>query len=269
MDAYKSLGFIGAGNMSQAIITGLIANGYPANKIFASNRSIEKLNLLQSQYNIHTSLDNEVIATQAEIIILAVKPQVLPKVTEALKPVFAQTKPLIISVAAGITIDKLAKYCGENLAIIRSMPNTPAAIQQGITGLYANQWVNAEQHKLAEQIMGAIGQIIWAKQEDDINKINAISGSGPAYFFYFMEALQIAGEAIGLDPETTNQLVLQTGLGAAMLAKKSDISFSQLRQQVTSPGGTTEQALKVFEQQKLVEITEQAVQACLKKAQAF
>lgn len=258
--------FIGAGNMASSIIGGLVSHGYPADLITATDLNNEQLEQLAQQTGINTSTDNNAAATNADAIILAVKPQIMEAVTSPLKPVIANNKPLIISIAAGITASNLLDWMGADLPVIRTMPNTPALVQTGATGLYANSAVSASQKALADTVFSAIGLASWFDQEADLDAVVAISGSGPAYFFMLMEAMEQAGVKLGLSAESARELTLQTALGAARLAQASDVSPAELRRRVTSPGGTTEQAVRCFEEGGLHELVDTALQAASKRS---
>ena len=260
------LGFIGAGNMAKAIIGGLISHHYPTDLLYASDPAADKLAQLKKHYAIHTFVNNTTLVQQVDSVILAVKPQVLPQVVQTLALSIQQRRPLVISIAAGVTVATLANRMGHDIAIIRCMPNMPALLQAGISGLYANQYATPKQCAQAERILQAVGKTLWVKNEDDINKITAVSGSGPAYFFYFMEALQAAAQTIGLESSVARELSLQTALGAARLANESTLGLAQLRQTISSPGGTTVQALQHMETHQVKQIMTQAVVAALKRA---
>ena len=253
--------FIGAGNMASSIIGGLISHGYPASLITATDPNTDQLNQLAKTTGICTSQDNQKAAAQADAIILAVKPQIMESVARRLKEITSLQKPLIISIAAGITIDNLQNWMGEDLPVIRTMPNTPALVQTGATGLFANNAVTTEQKTIADTIFSSIGLASWFNQEADLDAVVAISGSGPAYFFMLMEAMEEAGIKLGLSAESARELILQTALGAAKLALASDAPPAELRRRVTSPGGTTEQAIKCFEEGGLRELVNDALQA--------
>jgi pyrroline-5-carboxylate reductase len=173
-----------------------------------------------------------------------------------------QKRPLIISIAAGIPVASLERWLGGELPVVRAMPNTPALVQSGATGLYANAAVSAEQRAAAEAILGAVGLTLWVEQESLIDAVTAVSGSGPAYFFYVMEAMMAAGRELGLDEKTARALTLQTALGAAQMAITADVGPDELRRRVTSPGGTTERAIAAFDEAHLQAIFARALKAC-------
>lgn len=258
--------FIGAGNMANSIIGGLVSHGYPASLITATDPNTEQLNKLAHDTGINISTDNQIASAQADAIILAVKPQVMEAVTSPLKASITDTKPLIISIAAGITVGNLLGWMGDDLPVIRTMPNTPALVQTGATGLYANKAVSNDQKALADTIFSAIGIASWFDQESDLDAVVAISGSGPAYFFMLMEAMEEAGIKLGLSAESARELTLQTALGAAKLAQSSDVPPAELRRRVTSPGGTTEQAIKCFQEGGLPQLVNDALQAASKRS---
>ena len=253
--------FIGAGNMSSSIIGGLVSHGYPAHLITATDPNDDPLKKLAEETGIKTTTDNVAAAAQADAIVLAVKPQVMEAVTRPLQAVIADNKPLIISIAAGITVGNLLDWLGNDLPVIRTMPNTPALVQTGATGLFANPTVSDTQKALADTVFSAIGLASWFDQESDLDAVVAISGSGPAYFFLLMEAMEEAGIKLGLSAESARELTLQTALGAAKLAQSSDVPPAELRRRVTSPGGTTEQAIKRFLEGGMPALVEEALQA--------
>jgi pyrroline-5-carboxylate reductase len=255
------LAFIGAGNMARAIIGGLISNGYPAEKIWASEPDATRLDDLKSQ-GLQITSDNNTAVQAADVVILAVKPQVLKQVSEAMASAVQTSRPLIVSVAAGIMTTSLDQWLGGQTAIVRCMPNTPALVQTGASGLYANEQVSTEQRTQAETVLQATGITLWVDTESQLDAVTAVSGSGPAYYFLVMESMIAAGEKLGLSTDVATQLTLQTALGAAKMAQSSDVDPAELRRRVTSPNGTTEQALKRFIDGGLPELFEEALQAC-------
>ena len=255
------LTFIGAGNMASSIIGGLISNGYPAELICAADPSEGALKQLSAQHGIHTSSSNATAIADADAIILAVKPQIMQQVLTAMAQDIQDKKPLIISIAAGITINNIQSWLQPDLPIVRTMPNTPALVQTGATGLYANDRVNNPQKAIASTIFESIGIAIWFDDETDMDRVVAISGSGPAYFFLVMEAIEQAGIGLGLQPKVARQLTLQTALGAAKLALAQNLDLAELRRRVTSPGGTTEAAVNELQAGELVQLFAKAIQA--------
>jgi pyrroline-5-carboxylate reductase len=245
------IAMIGAGNMGESLISGLINNGHPADKIWASDASEKKLEYLQHTFSIHTETNNASAVEVADVVVFAIKPQVFANVATDLKAVIQQHKPLIISIAAGIRIANIHHWLGDKTAIVRAMPNTAALIGCGATALFANQEVTDKQRNLAESILRTVGIVVWLTNEALLDTVTALSGSGPAYFFLMMESLQNAAEELGLAEETARLLTLQTALGAARMAIESGKSLAELRQNVTSPGGTTEKALAVLEEKNI------------------
>jgi pyrroline-5-carboxylate reductase len=256
------LAFIGAGNMASALIGGLVKQGFTAERMIASDPMPTMLDKLRSVAPVRTTSDNIAAVENADVIVLAVKPQVMKHVLQPLASTLQQRKPLIISIAAGIEIASIARWLGGDLPIVRCMPNTPALVQLGATGLFANASVNAEQKKLADSILRAVGIALWVDKESQLDAVTAVSGSGPAYFFLVMEAMQAAGEKLGLSRDVAAQLTLQTALGAARMAIDSDVDVVELRRRVTSPNGTTERAIASFESDNLRGIFEHALNAC-------
>ena len=231
--------------MAASLIGGLINAGISASDITVAEPDEERRQSLTGRFGINTCADNNA-TLNCEIIVLAVKPQLLRQVCRQLDTT-PQGQHLFISIAAGIRSTDINRWLKGGQAIVRCMPNTPALLQCGASGLYANEIVSDSQKRQAEKIMQAVGIVIWVDDEDQLDAVTAISGSGPAYFFLMMEAMQQAGESLGLDAGVTQQLVLQTALGAARMALESDASASELRQMVTSKGGTTEQAILSFQ----------------------
>lgn len=264
----SKIAFIGAGNMAQAIFNGLIAEGMDADRIIATGTNEARLAALAKATGVAVTTDNNAAVKAAEIVVLAVKPQLLKAVCEPLQDAFAH-KPLIISVAAGIPMASLARWLGDELAIVRAMPNTPSQLGLGATGLVANAVATDSDRAHADAILGAVGKVVWLEDEALINPVTAVSGSGPAYFYRVMEAMIKEGVAMGLTPETARTLTLQTALGAATLASQSDVPVDELRRRVTSPKGTTEQALLSFERDDIDAIFARAMQACAARGETL
>lgn len=253
--------FIGAGNMGSSLIGGLINNGHPHDKIWAADPSQERLQTLQETFQIHTTNDNTRAVLAADIVILAIKPQVFADVLTPLQPAVNTRKPLIITIAAGVREASIQQHLGEHTAIVRAMPNTPALIACGATALHANSKVTNEQHNQAESILRAVGAVVWVDDEAQMDTVTALSGSGPAYFFLVMEALQQAAIDLGLSADTARLLTLQTALGAAKMAIESGQPLTELRKQVTSPGGTTERGILVLEENNIRHLLKKTLQA--------
>jgi pyrroline-5-carboxylate reductase len=255
------LAFIGAGNMARSLIGGLVTDGFNAKDIAVADPSTEALQSLSAQHPVQVFSDNSDAISQADVVILAVKPQQLQSVVKQLSPHW-QAGTLLVSIAAGVRLDDIQRWLGQGqAAIIRAMPNTPSLVQAGATALFANPSVTETQHELAESILRAVGLTVWLDSEDKMDAVTALSGSGPAYFFYVMEAMEAAALELGLNAETARLLCLETAFGAAKMALESDEPASVLRQRVTSPGGTTERAIHELEDGGLAGIFENALVA--------
>ncbi len=256
--------FIGAGNMATSLIGGLIANNYPAGDISACDISAEQLQRLAARFAIATSEDSLQSAASANVILLSVKPQLMREVCTSLAALPKNPEQMFISIAAGVPETAIDSWLGSGRAIVRCMPNTPALMQLGATGLFANASVSDLQRQLAAQILDSVGISLWVDQESDLDAVTAISGSGPAYFFYFIELLEAAGVKLGLSAEISARLARQTALGAAHMAQQGDLA--ELRAQVTSKKGTTEQAIISFQQNHLDQLVEQATAAAHRRS---
>ncbi len=257
--------FIGGGNMSTSLIGGLLETGFAVDNIRVSDVTAEPL---AARFPVQCLTDNVQAVADANVVVLAVKPQMLAEVVKTLAPHLVEPYPLFISIAAGIRVEDIARWLGnKNVAIVRTMPNTPALVQSGATALFAGQYVTTEQHQLAESILRSVGLTLWVEQENALDAVTALSGSGPAYFFLVMEAMQQAGVQLGLTPETARLLTLQTAFGAAKMALESPEDAAILRAKVTSKGGTTERAIAVLQQGNLVELFGQALTAAQKRAE--
>ena len=261
-----TIGFIGGGNMAASIIGGLLTSGVDARQLRAGDPSQESLDRLASLGPITTSQDNLDIIPGCDVLVMAVKPQLMKVVCAGIADTVQASKPLIISIAAGVTSDSLNHWLGGNLAIVRCMPNTPALLRCGATGLFANTAVSEIQRQQAQQILDAVGLALWVEQESELDAVTAVSGSGPAYFFLMMEAMQASGEAMGLSPDVAKQLSQQTALGAARMALESDVDVAELRRRVTSPKGTTERAITIFEDGGFRALVQQALQGAADRA---
>ncbi len=261
----KKIAFIGGGNMAYSLVGGLIAGNCPGPNISVSDPVPEPVLAMQRQFGIVPFVnDNRAAIEGADAVVLAVKPQAMFAVTRELAETIqasSDSTPLFISIAAGIRSSDIARWLNGDLAIVRTMPNTPALLQSGATGLFANEHVSKEQRNLAESILRAVGTTVWLKSEDQIDVVTALSGSGPAYFFLFMEAMEQAAQQLGLEPETARSLTLHTAFGAAKMALERPESSAELRHKVTSPGGTTEQAIQVFQKMGLEKLVADALSA--------
>lgn len=258
--------FIGAGNMAQSLIGGLISSGYDKQHILATDPTEAQRNQVTERFGINCLADNNTAIEKSDIVVLAVKPQILENVCSQIKATVQNKQPLILSVAAGIRSQAIDAWLGDGNAIVRTMPNTPALIQTGATGLFANSKVDEEQQSQAEHIMRAAGLTVWVNEEKQLDAVTALSGSGPAYYFLFMEAMEKAGQELGLDEKTAHLLTLQTALGAAKMVLESRQDCATLRQNVTSPNGTTEKAIQSFEADDLRGTINKAMQAAYDRA---
>jgi pyrroline-5-carboxylate reductase len=247
MQKQPIIAFMGCGNMAQSLISGLIESGFDRAHIWATDRNTDKREHVKSKFGIQTESDNIKAAKLSDVLILAVKPKDMHALVIELKDIFSTEKCLTISIATGIQTQHLERWIGAHVSIVRAMPNTPALLRAGATGLYANAKVTEEEKNIAESLMRAVGIAVWVDHEQDMDIIAALSGSGPAYFFLMMEALQQGAESLGLSSRAARLLTLQTALGAARIALESDISLDALRKKVASPGGITERALQNLE----------------------
>lgn len=261
---HATIGFIGAGNMAASLMGGLVARGYAPAQLCASDPNADALHALAQQLGIRACASNAEVAQSADVLVLAIKPQVMQTVLTTLA---VPAHSLIISIAAGISMASIEQWLGGQPAVVRCMPNTPALVQQGASGLIANTRVSPAQREQAEAILKAVGTALWLENEAQIDAVTAVSGSGPAYFFLLMEAMITAGEKLGLSTDTARALTLQTALGAAQMASTSEFDPAELRRRVTSPNGTTEKAIAYFEQKHLRDIVDGALQAASTRSQ--
>ena len=244
--------------MATALIDGLLANGWDAAQMNASDTDQSRLELL-AEKGVTTCVDNQSVIENSNIVILAVKPQIMHEVLGALEAILTTNPCLLVSIAAGISMTSLQAWTHPNQAIVRCMPNTPALVQAGASALLANSCCNDTQKNQAGDVLKAVGIVTWLNKEEDMDTVTALSGSGPAYFFLLMEAMQEAAVKMGLDKDTAELLCQQTALGAAKLAQSSDVDVDELRRRVTSPGGTTEAALRQFESEDFSAIVARAL----------
>jgi len=257
-------GFIGGGNMASALIGGIAGKVTPGAHIHVVDLNPGTLENLASQFGVSTSTDMDARLAACDVLVLAVKPQQIHEVVASLLPHLQ--KQLVLSVAAGIRTSDLSRWMQGYGTIVRTMPNTPSLIGLGVTGLFAMDAVKEEQKRIAERIMQAVGMTLWVDEENLLDTVTAISGSGPAYVFYFIEALQEAGEALGLNRMQAAQLAIATFRGASELAAQSTDPVPVLREKVTSPGGTTFAALSVMEEKKLKKIMMAATKAAASRS---
>ena len=252
--------------MAASIIGGLIADGYPTDHIHVAEPDASKRSALAARFGVQIDDDNLIVAGKVQALVMATKPQILHEVSLTLTDAVQTHKPLVISIAAGVRSTDLDRWLGSNTAIVRCMPNTPALVQSGATGLYANSRVDEKQRELAESIMRAVGMTIWLDNEDLLDAVTALSGSGPAYIFYVIEAMEAAGKQLGLEADIARRLAVQTAFGAAKLALESPDDPATLRERVTSPGGTTERALMVLREGGLEALFIEALRAANDRA---
>jgi pyrroline-5-carboxylate reductase len=257
------IAFLGGGNMATALIGGLIAKGHDPRSITAVDVSPAARERLAAQHGVRVSTAPDAATQAAQTLVLAVKPQDL---RSALASVAASMRgKLVVSIAAGIRLEAISRWLEGHRKIVRCMPNTPALIGAGIAALYALPEVSAQERTRAERILGAVGEVVWVPEERLLDPVTAVSGSGPAYVFWFIEQLARSGERLGLAPEVSAKLALHTVLGAAKLAAASAEGPAELRARVTSKGGTTEAALRVFEEERLAERFMRALEAASRR----
>ncbi|MEQ8858310.1 MAG: pyrroline-5-carboxylate reductase [Pseudomonadales bacterium] len=257
-----TIAFIGAGNMARSLISGLLAAGADAARLRAADPDAGQRQTLD-KLGVATFSDNDRAIRGADLVVLAVKPQVLGSV---LKPLRLESTQLIVSIAAGVPLAALSRWTGKDLAIVRCMPNTPALLGAGITGMFASPTVTVAQRDGADAVLATAGRTLWVAEEAHLDSVTAVSGSGPAYFFYLMEAMIEAGVGLGLDRESATTLVLETAYGAARMAREGAQSPGALRVNVTSPGGTTERALSILDAAGVRDTLERAVSGAAQRA---
>lgn len=263
----KRLGFIGGGNMGRAIVGGLIASGFPAANITVSDPGAAPREELAQRYDVATTAQNAQAVDGADVVVLAVKPQQMGEVLQALGPAIAAARPLLLSVAAGIRVAELSRWAGPGIAVVRSMPNRPALLGVGATGLYADATTTSAQRALAEQVLAVTGHVVWVADEAQLDWVTALSGSGPAYFFLLAELLARSAAAHGIDAATAAELAAHTLHGAGRMAVMPGADLARLRAEVTSPGGTTAAAIASLEANGLADIVEAAVVAAAERSQ--
>jgi len=264
---HKKIAFIGAGNMSRSIINGLVAKHYPSSLIMAANPSQQKLDKLSSEFGIEITNDNDQAVAWADVVVLAVKPQLMEQVCQAFNVDNLDTK-LFITIAAGITSHRYSDYFGQDIRLVRSMPNTPSLLGLGMTGLYAPPAASEQDKAISGEILSAVGEILWLEEEAHIDTVIACSGSSPAYFFLFMEYMQQSAIKMGLSGEEARLLIQQSALGAAQMVRHNGhLELSELRKQVTSKGGTTHAAIETFKAQGLDKSIEQAMKNAVARSQ--
>ena len=259
------IAFLGGGNMARALIGGLVAKGYDRSAISVVEILTPARERLAADHAVHASAAPDARTGEAEVLVLAVKPQ---DMKTALKSVAGEIGgKLVISIAAGVRVDALSRWLGGHRKLVRCMPNTPSLIGAGIAALYALPEVNPGERQKAESILRAVGEVVWVHEERLLDPVTALSASGPAYVFWFIEQLAASGEKLGLERQTSLKLAMQMVLGSAKLAAQSADPPGELRRQVTSKGGTTEAALKVFDEAKLAEHFARAIAAASKRGE--
>jgi len=261
------IAFIGAGNMASSLIGGLLAKGLDAAQIRASDPGAETRTKVTAERGIEVFADNAQAVQDADVIVIAVKPQAMKAVCQDLRP---HLKPhqLLVSIAAGITCASLLNWLGSQ-PLVRCMPNTPALLGKGVSGLFATPDVTTEQRQQADELLSAVGTVVWVDAEAQIDAVTAVSGSGPAYFFLLIEAMTDAGVKLGLSRDVAEQLAEQTALGAAHMAVGSDVDAAELRRRVPSPAGTTEAAIKSFQASGFEAMVETALSAAAHRSAAM
>ncbi|MDM8548160.1 pyrroline-5-carboxylate reductase [Candidatus Venteria ishoeyi] len=259
----KTITFIGGGNMSRSLIGGLLENGMSAEHIRVADINPQPL---ANHYPVRIFTDNVQALAGSDVVVLAVKPQMMKSVCQEIASHIPHPVPTLISIAAGVRITDLQHWLGDDLPIVRVMPNTPALVQSGASALFAAEAVSQVQHELAESIMRAVGMTVWLDNEEQMNTVTALSGSGPAYFFLVMEMLENAAVKQGLPVDTARLLTLQTAFGAAKMALESQEDAASLRARVTSKGGTTEQAINALQNGGLQSLLDEAVSAAKQRS---
>ncbi|MBP55097.1 pyrroline-5-carboxylate reductase [Marinobacter sp.] len=266
MSTSPTISFIGAGNMASAIIGGMLDSGFKAANIWVSAPDDNHLQSIRKQFGVSVTTDNRYCAEQADMVVLAVKPQVMASVCSDIAPVVQNTRPLMVSIAAGLEASTLDEWLGGGLPLVRVMPNTPSLVGKGAAGLYANDQVKEKQKAMVESVFNSIGSALWVDDESLLHAVTALSGSGPAYFFLMLEALEEAATDAGIAGETARALAIQTMAGAAEMAGRSEHDPGQLKRNVMSPGGTTEQAIQTFEEGGLRDLVKKAYSAAYKRS---
>ena len=261
----RAIAFIGGGNMARSLIGALVAHGTDAATVRVAEPRPDARDALAREFGVRTFPDNPEAVSGADCVVLAVKPQVIRKVCEGLAEPLRASRPLLISIAAGVRIGQIERVLGAHLAIVRAMPNTPALIGSGAAGMYANERVGAAQRVLAERILGAAGVVRWIDDEAQMDVVTALSGSGPAYFFLLVEAMKDAAARLGLPRDTARVLAAQTCLGAGRMLTEGNETAMQLRKRVTSPHGTTEAAIEVLEQGAFRPLVARAMDAATRR----
>jgi pyrroline-5-carboxylate reductase len=262
----STIAFIGAGNMGRSLAGGLLKSGWDRDRLIMTDPAPEQRQAVERLFQVTVYADNAEAAAAADVLVLAVKPQVLRAVCEPLASIAQQKKPLIVSIAAGVRIEPMERWLGGAVPLVRVMPNTPALVRSGASALFANPRVSEAQRDLAESILRTVGITVWLPKEDLLDVVTALSGSGPAYFFLVMEALERAAIAQGLESSIARLLTLETAFGAAKMALEGGTEPDELRRRVTSPGGTTERGIAVLREGAIEQLFADAVAAATQRA---
>jgi pyrroline-5-carboxylate reductase len=264
--SHLELAVLGGGNMGRALIGGLLRNGVRPEQIAVGESYEAARTSLAKDFGITATADNAVATARANLIVLAVKPYQAASVLGALVPQLQQRRPVVLSVAAGVRIEAIQRWCGAGVPVIRAMPNRPALVGAGATGLFAPSGVDASHRALAAQVMQSVGEVVWVETEEALDAVTALSGSGPAYFFLLAEAMAKAGVDLGLPIDTARRLSIATLHGAGLLAQVGDGDLARLRAEVTSKGGTTEAAVRVLQDAGFNELVGRALQAAAQRS---
>jgi pyrroline-5-carboxylate reductase len=262
----KHVAILGGGNMGRALIGGMLRRGTRPEHITVGESSPAAREALSADFGVQSTADNAAAVEPASVIVLAVKPQIAGTVLAPLQPALERARPVVISIAAGIRLAALESWCGAGVPVIRAMPNRPALVGAGATGLFAPVSVAAAHREVAERVMQAVGEVIWVAAEDDLDVVTALSGSGPAYFFLLAELLTQGAIDLGLEPEAARRLAIATLHGAGQLARSGEGDLARMRAEVTSKGGTTEAAVKAFEAADLRGSVARALEAAVRRS---
>jgi pyrroline-5-carboxylate reductase len=262
----QELTVLGAGNMGRALIGGLLRRGMRAEQLAVGEPREAARDALAREFGIAAQPDNAAAIGAARVVVVAVKPRDVAAVLQPLAPALQRTRPVVLSVAAGVRMRALQGWCGPGVPVIRAMPNRPALVGAGVTGLYAPAEVDPESRRLAERALQSVGEVVWVASEDALDAVTAVSGSGPAYFFLLAELLARAGTGLGLPPPDARRLAIATLHGAGLLAHGSDGDLARLRAEVTSKGGTTEAAVRTLEAGGFEELVDRAVRAAARRS---
>ncbi|MDX1589090.1 MAG: pyrroline-5-carboxylate reductase [Oleiphilaceae bacterium] len=264
-----TLSFIGAGNMARAMIGGLLANGHPADRIWVSAPEDSHLQAMGRDFGVFYTTDNRYCAEQGDVLVMAVKPNIMAEVCRDVVSVVQNTRPLVVSIAAGLDTATLGRWLGGGVPLVRCMPNTPSLVGQGASALFATPEVSEAQQEQVSTLFEGIGMTLWLEDEEQMHAVTGLSGSGPAYFFLMLEALEEAGVEAGLPAETARRLAIQTMGGAARMAAESEHDPARLKRNVMSPGGTTEQAINTLETGHLRDLVKQAHKAAMSRSRTM